>query len=164
MFCTKTFVCNYRDHTFPVVLDQVFMHAHTAAGILAHSIQTFSRSFRFRESRWVIQTFSFLQKRSIGFRSGDWLGHSRNLRCFLQKHSSRDTWPHPSSPQYGAVHLLQKKHPQRIMFPPPCFTVWMVFLGLYSSFIFLQTRRVEFRPTSSIFVSSDQMTFSQSSS
>ena len=42
-----------------------------------------------------------------------------------------------------------EKHPQRMMFPPPCFTVGMVFLGLYSSF-FLQTQRVEFRPKSSI--------------
>ncbi|CDQ90292.1 unnamed protein product [Oncorhynchus mykiss] len=32
--------------------------AHTAAGILAHSsIQTFSRSFRFRGCRWAIRTF-----------------------------------------------------------------------------------------------------------
>ncbi len=37
-----------------------------------------------------------------------------------------------------------EKHPQSMMFPPPCFTVGMVFLGLYSSFFFLQTRRVEF--------------------
>ncbi len=33
-----------------------------------------------------------------------------------------------------------EKHPQSMMFPPPCFTVGMVFLGLYSSFFFLQTR------------------------
>ena len=46
----------------------------------------------------------------------------------------------------------------RIMFTPPCFMVGMVFLGLYSSFFFLQTQRVEFRPKSSIFVSSDQGT------
>ncbi len=41
-----------------------------------------------------------------------------------------------------------------MMFPPPCFTVGMVFLGFYSSF-FLQTRRVEFIPKSYILVSSD---------
>ncbi|MEQ2280037.1 hypothetical protein AMECASPLE_015488 [Ameca splendens] len=52
-----------------------------------------------------------------------------------------------------------EKHPQRMMFPPPCFTVGTVFLGLFSSFFFLQTWRVEFRPKSSIFVSSDHMTF-----
>jgi len=58
---------------------------------------------------------------------------------------------------------FSEKHPQRMMFPPPCFTVGMVFFGLYSSFFFLQTRRVEFRPKSYIFVSSDHMTFSHSS-
>ncbi len=56
-----------------------------------------------------------------------------------------------------------EKHSQSMMFPPPCFTVGMVFLGLYSSF-FLQTWRVEFIPKSSILVSSDHMTFSHASS
>ncbi len=78
---------------------------------------------------------------------------------------SRETWPHPSSPQYGAVVLspLQKSTPQSMMFPPPCFTVGMVFLGLYSSF-FLQTRREEFIPNSYILVSSDHISFSIASS
>ncbi len=57
-----------------------------------------------------------------------------------------------------------EKHPQSIMFPPPCFTDGMVFLGLYSSFFFLQTRQVEFIPKSYILVSSDHMTFSHASS
>ena len=56
---------------------------------------------------------------------------------------------------------LAEKHPQSIMFPPPCFTVG---LGLYSAFLFLQTRRVELMPNSSILVSSDHITFSQASS
>ncbi len=47
---------------------------------------------------------------------------------------------------------LQKSTPKAWCFHPPCFTVGMVFLGLYSSF-FLQTRRVEFIPKSSILVS-----------
>ncbi len=51
-----------------------------------------------------------------------------------------------------------ENHPQSMMFPPPCFMVGMVFLGLYSSF-FLQTRRGEFIPKSYILVSSDNMTF-----
>ncbi len=55
-----------------------------------------------------------------------------------------------------------EKHTQSMMFPPPCFTVGMVFLGLYSSF--LQTRRVDFIPKSNILVSSDHMTFSHASS
>ena len=55
-------------------------------------------------------------------------------------------WSHPVP--------LVKKHPQSIRFPPPCFTVGMVFLGLYSAFLFLQIRRVELMPNSSILVSS----------
>uniref|UniRef100_A0A4W5MLZ5 Protein kinase domain-containing protein n=1 Tax=Hucho hucho TaxID=62062 RepID=A0A4W5MLZ5_9TELE len=57
-----------------------------------------------------------------------------------------------------------EKQPQSMMFPPPCFTVGMVFFGCNSAFFVLQTRRVEFLPKSSILVSSDHMTFSQSSS
>ncbi len=57
-----------------------------------------------------------------------------------------------------------EKQPQSMMFPPPCFTVGMVFFGCNSAFFLLQTRQVEFLPKSSILVSSDHMTFSQSSS
>ncbi len=56
-----------------------------------------------------------------------------------------------------------EKHTQSMTFLPPCFTVGMVFLRLYSSF-FLQTWRVEFIPKSYILVSSDHMTFSHASS
>ncbi|KAK6291199.1 hypothetical protein J4Q44_G00383970 [Coregonus suidteri] len=154
----------------------------------------------FRGCHWARQTFSSLQRCSIGFRSGDWLGHSRTLRCFLRSHSLVDlavcfgslscwkTQPRPiinaltegrrllaKISRYMAPSILPsircsrpvpfaEKHPQRMMFPPPCFTVGMVFLGLYSSFFFLQTQRVEFRPKSSMFVSSNHMTFSHSSS
>ncbi len=76
---------------------------------------------------------------------------------------SHDTWPHSFFPLHRSVVLvpLQKKQPQSMMFPPPCFTVGMVFFGC--NFL-LQTRQVEFLPKSSILVSSDHMTFSQSSS
>ena len=47
---------------------------------------------------------------------------------------------------------LAEKHPQSIRFPPPCFKVGMVFLGLYSAFLFLQTQWVELMPNSSILV------------
>ncbi len=57
-----------------------------------------------------------------------------------------------------------EKLPQSMMFPPPCFTVGMVFFGCNSAFFLLQTRQVEFLPKSYILVSSDHMTFSQSSS
>jgi len=76
IFGTVAFVCNYRGQMFPVVF------AHTAGGILAHSsTQIFSRSVRFLGCRWETLRFS------IGFRSGDWLGHARTLICFLQSHS-----------------------------------------------------------------------------
>ena len=51
-----------------------------------------------------------------------------------------------------------------MMFPLPCFTVGMVFFECNSAFVVLQTQRVEFLPKSYILVSSDHMTFSQSSS
>ncbi len=57
-----------------------------------------------------------------------------------------------------------EKQPQSMMFPPLCFTVGMVFFGCNSAFFLLQTRQVEFLPKSAILVSSDHMTFSQSSS
>ena len=33
IFGTETFVCNYRDHTFPVVLDQVCTHCSRDFGL-----------------------------------------------------------------------------------------------------------------------------------
>ncbi len=59
---------------------------------------------------------------------------------------------------------LAEKHPQSIMFPPPCVTVGMVFLGSQAAFLLLQTRRVELMPKSWILVSSDHNTFTQFSS
>ena len=37
IFGTETFVCNYRDHTFPVVLDQVCTHCSRNFGPLLHT-------------------------------------------------------------------------------------------------------------------------------
>ncbi len=54
-----------------------------------------------------------------------------------------------------------EKQPQSMMFPPPCFTVGMVFFGCNSAFFLLQTRQVEFLPKSYIL---KMLTFSQSSS
>ncbi len=136
----------------------------------------------------------------MGLRSGDWLGHSRTLKCFLRSHSfvaravclgSLSCWktqPHfifnaladgrrfsLKISRYTAPFILSftqisrpgpfaEKQPQSMMFPPPCFTVGMVFFGCNSAFFLLQTRQVEFLPKSYILVSSDHMTFSQSSS
>jgi len=82
IFGTVAFVCNYRGQTF------FTRFAHTAGGILAQSsTQIFSRSVRFLGCRWETQSLSSLQSFSIGFVSGDWLGHARTLICFLQSHS-----------------------------------------------------------------------------
>ena len=144
--------------------------AHTAAGILAHSsLWNFFRTIRILGCRWATQTFSSLQRFSIEFSSGDWLVHSRTLRCFLQSHSlvalavcfvSLSFWKTQSRSIFKALtegrRLLAKisrymapsilpsiryscpvpfaeKHLQRMMFTPPCITVGMVVLGLYSS-------------------------------
>ncbi len=62
--------------------------SHTVAGILAHSsMQISSRAVMFWGCRWATQTFNSLHRFSMGLRSGDWLGHSRTLKCFLRSHS-----------------------------------------------------------------------------
>ncbi len=137
---------------------------------------------------------------SMGLRSGDWLGHSRTLKCFLRSHSfvarggvfgiivmlkdpatfhlqcpcwwkevfTQNLTKHGpfilSFTQISRPGPFAEKQPQSMMFPPPYFTVGMVFFGCNSAFFLLQTRQVEFLPKSSILVSSDHMTFSQSSS
>ncbi len=135
-----------------------------------------------RASLSATQSFSSLHRFYFGFRSGDWLGHSRTLKCFLRSYSlvalavclgSLSCWKTQPRPIFNALtegrRLLAKilrymapsilpsircsrpvpfaeTHPQSMMCPPPCFTVGMLFLGLYSSFLFLQTRRVKFLP------------------
>ncbi|KAJ0036111.1 hypothetical protein NQD34_004788 [Periophthalmus magnuspinnatus] len=45
---------------------------------------------------WATWTFNSLQRFSMGLRSGDWLGHSRTLKCFLrsQSLSGQCVWDH----------------------------------------------------------------------
>ncbi len=62
---------------------------------------------------------------------------------------------------FDAVQLSCPLSRKSIMFPPPCLTVLMVFLG---SFLLLQTWRVELMPKSWMLVSSDDKTFTQFSS
>ncbi len=50
-------------------------------------MQISSRAVMFWGCRWETQTFNSLQRFSMGLRSGDWLGHSRTLKCFLRSHS-----------------------------------------------------------------------------
>ena len=147
-------------------------------------MQISSRAVMFWGCCWATQTFNSLQRFSMGLRSGDWLGHSRTLKCFLWNHSfvaravclgSLPCWK--TQPcfifnaladgrrfslkisRYMAPFILSftwisrpgpfaEKQPQSMMFPPPCFTVGMVFFGCNSAFFVLQTRRVEFLPKS----------------
>ncbi len=70
---------------FSVSLHKVFTHC---CCILAHSsMQISSRAVMFWGCRWATRTFNSLQRFSMGLRSGDWLGHSRTLKCFLRSHS-----------------------------------------------------------------------------
>ncbi len=143
-------------------------------------MQISSRAVMFWGCRWATRTFNSLQRFSMGLRSGDWLGHSRTLKCFLRSHSfvaravclgSLSCWKtHPrfifnaladgrrftlKISRYMAPFILSftqisrpgpfaEKQPQSMMFPPPCFTVGMVFFGCNSAFFLLQTRQFEF--------------------
>ncbi len=124
--------------------------------------------------RWATRTFNSLQRFSMGLRSGDCLGHSRTLKCFLRSHSfvaravclgSLSCWK--TQPRfifnaladgrrfslkisrYMAPFILSftqisrpgpfaEKQPQSMMFPPPYFTVGMVFftVGMVWSWVF----------------------------
>ncbi len=89
-----------------------------------------------------------------------WNTHPRPIFNALTVHG-------PVHRPFDAVQLscpLSRKTPQSVMFPPPCLTVGMVFLGSYAAFLLLQTRRVELMPKSWILVSSDHNTFTQFSS
>ncbi len=56
--------------------------AHISGGILSHSsLQILPKSLRFRGWSFVTRTFSSLHRFSMGFKSGDWLGH------FFLRHS-----------------------------------------------------------------------------
>ncbi len=164
-------------------------------------MQISSRAVMFWGCRWATRTFNSLQRFSMGLRSGDWLGHSRTLKCFLRSHSfvarAVCVWDHchaerpshvsSSMPllmegrfslkisRYMAPFILSftrisrpgpfaEKQPQSMMFPPPCFTVGMVFFGCKLSILSPPNTTSWVFTKSSILVSSDHMTFSQSSS
>ena len=61
---------------------------HILGGILVHSsLQILSKSLRIRGCRLATRSLSSLHRFSMGFSSGDWLGHSRTLICFFLSHS-----------------------------------------------------------------------------
>ncbi len=159
---------------------------HTSQEGFWHTpLQILSKSLRFRGWRLATRTFSSLHRFSMWLRSGDWLGHSRTLMCFFLSHTFvalscvlghchagipiHDPFSMPWPWRYmtpSIIPLMQsscpvplaEKHLYSIMFPPPCLTVGMVFLGSYAAFL-LQTWQVESMPKSSNMISSDHNTF-----
>src|SRR4029434_8582948 len=109
---------------------------HISGGILVHSsLQILSKSLRLRFQ---------------------WEGRDEGMR--FKPNISRYMAPSiVPSMQWSRPVPLAAKQPQSIMFPPPCLTVGMVFLGSYSAFFPLQTRQVELMPKSLILVSSDHI-------
>ncbi|MED6241448.1 hypothetical protein ATANTOWER_014860 [Ataeniobius toweri] len=73
-FATVAFVCNYGGQTFAVVFHQVCTNCSRDFGSFLHT------------DLLQISQVS-LQRFSIGFSSGDWLGLSRTLICFLRSQS-----------------------------------------------------------------------------
>ena len=60
-------------------------------------MQISSRAVMFWDCCWATRTFTSLQRFSMGLRSGDWLGHSRTLKCFYEATPSlpgRCVWDH----------------------------------------------------------------------
>ena len=107
----------------------------------------------------------YLIHRTIGlntwWRNICWQAQRSDICCSFSAGLYRSSSLQIVSKSLGHPVPLAEKHPQSIKFPPPCFTVGMVFLGLYSAFLFLQTLRVKLMPNSYILVSSDHITFSQ---
>ncbi len=91
----------------------------------------------------------------MGWRSGDWLGHSRTLMCFFLSHSFVAL-----AVCFGSL-LRWNTHPR------PIFNALALMLHVrcsWWSFLLLQTRRVDLMPKHWILVSSDHNTFTQFSS
>ncbi len=155
--------------------------SHLDLGILCHSsLQILSSSVRLDGKRWWTAIFRSLQRCSIGFKSGLWLGHSRTVTELLWSHSfvilavclgslSWALWRRFSSRifLYLAAFIFPsiatsrpvpaaEKHPHSMMLPPPCFTVGTVLDRWWAVPGFLHTYRLELRPKSYILVSSDQ--------
>ncbi len=81
----QTLVVNHRGQMFLVVCHQVCTHLRRDCVPLLFADPL--HSLRFRGWRLAARTFSSLHRFSMGWRSGDWLGHSRTLMCFFLSHS-----------------------------------------------------------------------------
>ncbi len=139
--------------------------SHLDLGILCHSsLQILSSSVRLDGKRWWTAIFRSLQRCSIGFKSGLWLGHSRTVTELLWSHSfvilavclgSLSCWKVNLRPSLRSWALWRspvpaaEKHPHSMMLPPPCFTVGTVLDRWWAVPGFLHTYRLELRPKSS---------------
>ena len=147
IFGTETFVCNYRDHTFPVVLYQVCTHCSRDFGPLLHTdllqiLEVSGLSLGNTDFQLPPKIFYWVQVWRLSRPLQDlemlltepllscaWLCVSGRCHAGRPSHDTssmlllreggcwprtHDTWPHPSSPQYGAVALspLQKSIPK----------------------------------------------------
>ncbi len=79
----KTLVGNHRGQTFLVVGHQVctYLRRDFVSLLFADPLQVIWGW------RLATRTFSSLHRFSMGWRSGDWLDHSRTLMCFFLSHS-----------------------------------------------------------------------------
>ena len=123
---------------------------HCSGVILAHSsTQTVLKSWRFRGPLLWTLIFSSSHRFSIGFKSGDLLGHSvclGSLSCwnvyprfifsilvdgsrFLSRISRYISLFFLPSIIWSLPVPYAEKQPHTMMFPPPNFTVGIVFLG-----------------------------------
>ncbi len=98
--------------------------SHLDLGILCHSsLQIISSSVRLDGKRWWTAIFRSLQRCSIGFKSGLWLGHSRTVTELLWSHSfvilavclgSLSCWKVKPSAQSEVLSTLEKVFVQDI--------------------------------------------------
>ncbi len=96
-------------------------------------MQISSRAVMFWGCRWATRTFNSLQRFSMGLRSGDWLGHSRTLKCFLRSHSF------VARAVFGIIFML--KDPATFHLQCPCwwkevFTQNLMIHGPIHSFLY----------------------------
>lgn len=112
----------------------------------------------------LVAILMYLQKCSIGSKSGVWLRHSRTFRvvpmpllhCLdfvLRVIGLLQSVPSAQSEVLSPVNWAvkqSKKHFQSMILPPPCFTVGVVVCRWWVMPSFLQTQFWELRPNSSI--------------
>jgi len=164
IFGRETFVCNYRGHTFPVVLDQIGTHCSRDFGPLLHTdllqilhvqglslgntdfqlppkifywVQVWRLARPLQELEMLLTELLFSCPGCVFRPIFNALTEERRLLAKISRYMAPSILP---SIWCSCTVPFTEKHLQRKMFPPPCFTVGIGFLGLYSSFFLLQTQ------------------------